>query len=231
MNISNSSEVLEYVKSRGMSDDIIEKYSIGAFPQNIDLLKEHVSEEVMTKKFILKSSYFSDFKDFHKMIIPIINEYGDAVGIAGRCIMSSEETRRIGIPKYKNSSFEKRNVLFGLNNSYNHILKNDRVYIVEGYLDQIAMYKNGIYNSVAIGGTAFSKGHMLKLLRLTTNLFFIFDRDDAGVTSAGRINKRFSDPLVNLSFLRGPEGFKDVDEFFEENSRSDFYKKFKRFEP
>lgn len=231
LNISKSSEVLNYVKSRGMDEDVIQKYNIGAFPQNIDILKKHVSEEVLLKKFILKSPYFSDFKDFHKLIIPIINEYGDAVGIAGRCIMSSEDNKKIGIPKYKNSSFEKRNTLFGLNNSYHEILKNDRVYIVEGYLDQIAMYKNGIYNSVAMGGTAFSKGHLLKLLRITTNLFFIFDRDEAGVASAGRIIKRFDDPLINLSFLRGPEGYKDVDEFFSENSRMDFYKKFKKFKP
>lgn len=231
LNISKSSEVLEYVNSRGIGQEVIDKYSIGAFPQNIDILKKHVSEEVLMKKFILKSPYFSDFKDFHKLIIPIINEYGDAVGIAGRCIMSTEDVKKLGIPKYKNSSFEKRNVLFGLNNSYGEILKNDRVYIVEGYLDQIAMHKNGIYNSVAMGGTAFSKGHLLKLLRLTTNLFFIFDRDEAGVASAGRIKKRFSDPLINLCFLRGPEGFKDVDEFFSKNSRADFYKNFKRFEP
>lgn len=224
-------EVLRYAKSRGLTKEMLLEYKIGAFPQNIEVLKQHVDEEFLSKKCILKSPYHSDFKDFNSFIIPIIDEYGDAVGIAGRSLLPADQIKAIGVPKYKNSSFKKSNHLFGINLAYESILKNDRVFIVEGYLDQMAMHKNGIENTVAMGGTAFSKGHLLKLLRLTTNLFFIFDRDDAGLLSASRIKKRFGDDFININFLRGPKGVKDVDEFFSSKEKSDFFKEFKRFSP
>ena len=229
-NLKNSEDVLGYVKSRGLSDDILSQYKIGFFPQNLDQLKTYVDEEFLFKKCVIKNSYHSDFKDFNKMIIPVFDEHGAPVGIVGRCT-ESINFKALGVPKYKNSSYKKNEVLFGFNMAYDHILKSDRVFIVEGYFDQIAMYKSGIKNVVAMGGTAFSRKHMLKLLRLTNNIFFIYDRDEAGLATAKRIRERFESEFININFLIGPDKYKDVDEFFRENSKRGFFKNFKLFNP
>jgi DNA primase len=229
-NLKNSEEVSTYMQGRGIDDGVVQEYKLGFFPQNLEVLKGYIDEEFLFRNCIVKNSYHSDFKDFNKMIIPVFNEYGEPVGIVGRCT-DSLDFKALGIPKYKNSSYKKNEILFGLNIAYDYILKSDRVFIVEGYLDQIAMYKNGIKNVVAMGGTAFSKKHMLKLLRLTNNIFFIYDRDEAGLATAKRIKDRFENEFININFLIGPEEYKDVDEFFRAKSKRDFFENFKLFSP
>ena len=76
------------------------------------------------------------------------------------------------------------------------------------------MSKNGIKNSVAICGTAFSKKHFLKLARYSDKITFILDSDEAGQKSAERIYNKFINKGIRLRFLKIPDGFKDVDEYF-----------------
>lgn len=230
-NLKKSEDVYQYVKSRGLSEEAIDIYKIGAFPRNTNVLKKYVNIDFLLRKAIYKSPYYSDFSDFNRLIFPVINEYQTCVGIVGRSIMTPVEIDLLGIAKYKNSSYKKNQAVFGINLSYEHILKQNRVYIVEGYLDKITMFMKGVKNCAAMGGTAFSRGHFLRLLRITNNLFFIYDLDDSGMINAKRINSRFGDHMTNINFLRGPEEYKDVDEFFKSNSKSDFYKQFKMFNP
>lgn len=229
-NLKNSEDACEYLRERGINRACAQEYKIGFFPQNVSILKNYVDENFLMKKCILKSPYHSDFCDFNKIIIPIVNEYDEPVGIVGRC-MGSMDHSALGVPKYKNSSFKKSNVLFGFNLAYKSILEKDRVFIVEGYLDHIAMRKNGINECVALGGTAFSKNHLIKLLRLTNNLYFIYDSDEAGQINASRVKSKFDNEFLNMKFLKGPDDIKDVDEFFKKYNRSEFFNKFKKFNP
>jgi DNA primase len=229
-NLKNSDSVCDYLEGRGITEDCIDKYKIGFFPQSLGTLKRYVPEDYLLRKCILKSPYHSDFKDFQRLIIPIYNEHDEAVGIVGRCT-SDINFKMLNIPKYKNSSFKKSNVLFGLNLAYEEILKKDRVFIVEGYLDHVAMTKNGIKECVALGGTAFSGGHLVKLLRLTNNLYFIYDSDESGQITASRVKEKYDSNILNMHFLKGPDDIKDVDEFFKKYKRADFGRKFKKFNP
>lgn len=229
-NLKNSESACAYLKEREITRDCAQEYKIGYFPQNIGILKEYIGENFLIKSCILKNPYHSDFCDFNKLIIPIVNEYGESVGIVGRCLGDTDH-KALGIPKYKNSSFKKSNVLFGLNLAYESILKQDRVYIVEGYLDHVAMRKNGIKECVALGGTAFSKNHLIKLLRLTNNIYFIYDNDEAGLLNASRVKTKFDNEFLNMKFLKGPSDVKDVDEFFRKYNKSEFFREFKKFNP
>ena len=151
-----------------------------------------------------------------------------AVGISGRCLFGRDQMNILNIPKYKNSSYKKSEILYGLNNSYRSIIEKDSVFIVEGYFDQISMYKNGIDNSVAICGTAFSKNHFLKLRRFASKIYFILDNDDAGIRSISSINKKFSKYGTQLKYLKvSNDDFKDIDEFFRSNTLNDFKKQYK----
>jgi DNA primase len=231
-NLKNSEECLSYLRDeRILSDEIIDRYGLGFFPQNTSKLTRFISEESLLRASILDGLGRSQFSDYFYLTFPIENEYGDVVGISGRTLLDEYSRRGIGIPKYKNSSYKKANILYGLNQSKNHILKRKNVYIVEGYFDQISLTKVGIYNSVAICGTAFSKKHFLRLARFTDKMTFLLDSDDAGKESAKRICKKFINRGIKLRFLEAPQPYKDVDEFFRENGKADFFKNFNQIMP
>ena len=209
----------------------MEEYEIGFFPQNPGKLKDFVSEELLLKTNIIDGLNRSQFADYFYLVFAIRNEYGDSVGISGRTLLDDYSRRGIGIPKYKNSSYKKANILYGLNRSKNNILRRKNVYIVEGYFDQISLTKSGIDNSVAICGTAFSKKHFIRLARYTEKMTFILDSDDAGVESAKRIYKKFINRGIKLRFLEPPSPFKDVDEYFRENDKEGFFRDFRQVVP
>jgi DNA primase len=223
-NLQNSSECLSYLKEkRGLSDDLISKYKIGFFPQNPSKLDKYVSSSTLQKLNIVDYSGSSRFSEFFYLIFPIFSEYGEVIGIGGRTLLDEGHRSTLELPKYKNSSFKKSNYLYGLNNSRPYILKEQNVYVVEGYFDHISSDANGIKNSVAICGTAFSKNHFLKLARYTSKITFILDGDDGGRNSMSRIFTKFSNHGVKLRFFLLPEGCKDVDEYFSKVGKKDSF--------
>jgi DNA primase len=223
-NLKNSNECIEYLhETRGLSQDTISKYKIGYFPRSVSKLNKFVSSSVLQKLNITDYSESSRFSEFFYLIFPIFSEYGEPVGIGGRTLLDESQRAALEIPKYKNSSFKKANYLYGLNNSRPYILKEQNVYVVEGYFDHIALDSNGIKNSVAICGTAFSKNHMLKLARYTSKITFILDRDDGGQSSMKRIYSKYSNLGIKLRFLLLPEGYKDADEYFSKGGTKDSF--------
>ena len=233
-NLKNSKKCLKYlIKERQLDKESLVKNNIGFFPQNPSILTEYVSEDLLNKLNILNYSKGSDFSDYFYLIFPIYSEYGEPIGISGRTLLCDEERRYLSIPKYKNSSYKKSNILYGLNHAKSHILSSNNVYVLEGYFDQISMSKNNILNSVAICGTAFSQNHFLKLARYTDRITFILDSDEAGVRSAQRIYSRYISRGIKLRFLKVPGLYKDVDEYFSDpqKNKDTFVKDFKQIIP
>ena len=231
-NIRNSKSCLKYlIKERQLSKRSIIDNKIGFFPQNIDVLTKYVSEDLLNKLNILNYSKDSDFLNYFYLIFPIFSEYGVPVGVSGRTLIGDAERAVLGIPKYKNSSYKKGNILYGLDKAKASCLKNSNVYVVEGYFDQIAMCQNDIENSVAICGTSFSQNHFIKLARYTDKITFILDSDEAGQKSAERIYSKYINKGIKLRFLKVPDGNKDVDEYFRNNNKVDFFRDFKQIIP
>ncbi len=233
-NLKNSKKCLKYlIKDRGLSRECIIRNKIGFFPQNTSTLINHISEKTLSSLSILNYSRGSDFSDYFFLIFPIFSEYGEPVGISGRTILDDSDRAILGIPKYKNSSYKKANILYGLNNAKSSILESNNVYVLEGYFDQISMVRNNLKNSVAICGTAFSQNHFLKLARYTDRITFLLDSDEAGTKSAQRIYSKYINRGIKLRFLKAPDGFKDIDEYFAapSNNRQTFLNDFKQIIP
>jgi len=233
-NLKNSNKCLEYLmKDRQLDKESISKNNIGFFPQNPSVLTKYVSEDLLNKLNILNYSKGSDFSDYFYLIFPIYSEYNEPIGISGRTLLADDERNYLGIPKYKNSSYKKSNILYGLNYAKEHILKSNNVYVLEGYFDQISMSKNSFLNSVAICGTAFSQNHFLKLARYTDRITFILDSDEAGAKSVERIYSKYISRGIRLRFLKVPDSYKDVDEYFSDPSKDKqtFAKDFKQIIP
>jgi len=215
-NLKNSKDCVDYLNSRGFSHYEIEKYSIGFFPQNLNILRKFVNFDKLNSLNIIKSNNDSDFKNYYYLTIPIFNEYGTPIGISGRSLMDEKDLKVLGLSKYKNSSYKKKDVLFGLDKSVKSIVDKNSVWVVEGYFDQISMHKYGCKNVVALGGTAFTRSHFMRLKRYCNKINFLFDNDEAGYTSAKRVYGKFNKYDVNLNFYKLNK-YKDIDEYLYDN--------------
>jgi len=122
-------------------------------------------------------------KFFGRLMFPIVNAGGKILGFGGRVLDA-------GLPKYINSSetplFRKGSTLYGLDQAKEGIRRADRVVVVEGYLDVMALHQFGLSSTVATLGTALTPDHVRLLGRYTQNIVALFDGDDAGRKAAAR---------------------------------------------
>jgi DNA primase len=182
---------LSYLKQRGFSLETIDRFQLGYAPEGWDnLLKFLSSKQVSpalaeTAGLVIarkgKSGFYDRFRD--RIIFPIIDVDTKIVGFGGRVMDDSE-------PKYLNSPetpvYHKSRILFGLNNAREKCRTENTVFIVEGYLDLLALHQSGIENSVATLGTALTAEHIRLLTRYTRRMVLVYDSDEAGIRSAQR---------------------------------------------
>ncbi len=181
----------EYLKKRGINDDSVQIFQIGVTPPHSDGLAQHLIKskaplpEVLELGLIRKSQrnegYYDQMRD--RLVFPLVEPRGRVVGFAGRTLPSAEARGESG-PKYLNSSesmiYKKSQYLYGLYQARPHIRAADRVVIVEGYMDVIGLHQVGIQYAVAVSGTTLTEDHLKQLLRITSNIVLLFDRDAAG---------------------------------------------------
>lgn len=174
--------VLNYLIKRGLNKESIKKWGIGFSDGNIQ--KGIIDDIEITGNLIKKDNYVYDMmKD--RIVFPIYSDDGLLVGFSGRSLSDDKS-----IPKYINSreteNFKKSELLFGLNITKTHILQKNRAIVMEGYMDVIYSYQEGLTNVVGVMGTAFTDKQALKLLKYTNRLILMFDGDDAGRKAALR---------------------------------------------
>lgn len=165
----------------------------------------------MIKKSSRNSSYFDTFRD--RIIFPIWDQRGKLVGFSGRALDAQQ------VPKYLNSQesflFQKKNLLFGFHLARPSILEQRSVILVEGHLDQISMFQQGIKNVVAVMGVGLSEYALNSLKNLTTNFFLGTDSDPAGETAAARLNTMLLQKGLWARYLNYSPA-KDPDEFLQQ---------------
>ncbi|MBM2804721.1 MAG: primase [Deltaproteobacteria bacterium] len=181
---------LDYLKARGVDEATARKYLLGYAPQGGSGLlalmkKENVSLNDALRLGLIGQRGPQQFheKFFARVMFPIVNPAGKVVGFGGRVLDQ-------GMPKYLNSIetplFHKGSTLYGLYQAKEGIRQADRVLVVEGYLDTIALAQFGVAYSVATLGTALTVEHVRALSRYTKNIIALFDGDDAGLKAAAR---------------------------------------------
>ena len=207
---------LEYLKARGVDEATAKKYLLGYAPQTGSGLLSLGKKEKFSVNDALRLGLVGERgpqqyheKFFARVMFPIVNPAGKVVGFGGRVLNQ-------GMPKYLNSSetplFHKGSTLYGLHQAKEGIRQADRVVVVEGYLDAIALAQYGISYSVATLGTALTVEHVRALSRYTKNIIALFDGDDAGRKAAARGFEIFVEAgmLGRAAFL--PQG-EDPDTF------------------
>ena len=213
-----------YMKRRGISEEILNKFGIGYADEKWDSLYgflrgKGISEEKMLDLGLISKSngrYFDKFRN--RVIFPIINTGGKVIGFGGRIIGEGE-------PKYLNSQesniFKKKYNLYGLNLAGGDVRKEDSIILVEGYMDVVSLYQNGVRNVSASLGTALTENQARLIKRYTKNVILSYDADNAGQSAAMRGLDILYKESCRARVLKVTEG-KDPDEFIKKNGRKAF---------
>ncbi len=181
-----------YAKKRGLTEDIIELFSLGYAPAQKDALARemqrlkaplNLAEHLgLVKPDRNGNGHYDMFRD--RLMFPVISHKGDCVGFGGRALSDAQQ------PKYLNSAesdvFQKGQIFYGLNETAKYIRSENFAVVVEGYMDFLALFAAGIQNVVATLGTAMTESHAKLLKRYSPNVVVLYDGDDAGVNGAER---------------------------------------------
>ena len=214
----------QYFRSRGIRDDIIEKFNLGYALQKRDALAQAAQKAGYQAEFLEKTGLcIKGEKGLHdryagRVIFPWLNVSGRVVAFGGRLL----DSRTKGVQqKYVNSPdseiYHKERELYGLFQAKKAIAKEDRVYMVEGYTDVIAMHQCGLENVVANSGTALSVHQIRLLRRFTQNITLLYDGDEAGIHAAMRGTDMLLAEGMNIKVLLLPDG-DDPDSFSRKHS-------------
>jgi DNA primase len=208
--LKKTPRAIDYLKGRGLSGEVAARFGIGYAPDDWQNLKEAVpnyqdASLVETGLVIAgdEGKRYDRFRD--RIMFPIVNVRGQVIGFGGRVLDKGE-------PKYLNSPetplFEKGHELYGLYQAQKAIRAQQRVIVVEGYMDVVALAQHGVEYAVATLGTATTPYHVQKLLRLCDQVVFCFDGDKPGQKAAWRALENALPQLVDgkrLGFLFLPE--------------------------
>lgn len=219
---------MQYFRSRGFRDDIIQKFQLGYDLPNRLALAQAALGKGYQKEFLIKTGicYQNDRGDLidryaGRVIFPWIGLNGKVVGFGGRVL----DARTKGVnQKYVNSPaseiYQKDRELYGIYQAKKAIAKEDWVYMVEGYTDVISMHQCGIENVVANSGTALSLHQIHILHRFTSNITLLYDGDAAGIHAAFRGMDMLLSEGMNIKILLLPDG-EDPDGFARKHTAED----------
>ena len=220
---------MQYFRMRGFRDDVIRKFNLGfdladRYALGREAQAKGYREDYLTATGICYKNDRGELIDRYagRVVFPWTGVSGKVVGFTARVL----DSRTKGVSqKYVNSPdseiFHKDHELYGIWQAKKAIAREDRVFMVEGQADVIAMYQCGVENVVANSGTALSLHQIHMLHRFTSNITLLYDSDAAGIHAALRGTDMLLSEGMNLKVLLLPEG-KDPDEFARTHTADEF---------
>lgn len=185
---------LTYLRERGLTDATIAEFELGVAPPGNDALLRHLvklgfyPDAIKEAGLVAKNDrglYYDFFRN--RIMFPLHNHFGKVVGFTGR-VMPGNDNPDVG--KYVNSHespiFNKSKLLYGFWKTKNAVRDASQAVLVEGQMDFLMAYQDGVKNLVATSGTALTADHVQLVRRLAENLVLSFDNDNAGRAAAER---------------------------------------------
>lgn len=218
-------QALSYLAGRGITQEIIERFTIGYALDNFTALVSSLGKRGCTPETLVqaglvaeggRSGFYDRFRN--RVMIPIKDPRGRIVGFGGRVLDNST-------PKYLNTSetqwFNKRRLLFGLDIAARAIRQTRQAIVVEGYMDAISLHAAGIDNVVASMGTAFAEEQARLLKRMAEEVVFCYDSDSAGRNASVRAVSIARKAGLKVRIAGVPDG-KDPDEYVRHHGKEAF---------
>jgi DNA primase len=210
-----AAEAREYLVSRGITTESVEKFAVGYAPGYPDFLLRRLSgsfgPELLAEAGLVARDRQNTLRDRFRgrVTFPIHDVTGNAVGFGGR-LLQPKDRPPIQAAKYVNSSdspvYHKSSLLYNLHRAKGDIGRDRRAFLVEGYTDVIALDQAGVTEVVATSGTALGEEHVRVLSRFTDRLVLAFDSDEAGARAAERAFQFHQQFAVDFLVLVLPQG-------------------------
>jgi DNA primase len=222
--LKKNTKAIEYLQKRGLKLETIKEWKLGFVENKFNSLFQYLSkmnfkpEEIIQAGLCFqsnkdKSKYFDRFRG--RIIFPIFDNSDRIVGFTGR-IFGREENEKE--PKYLNSPetdiFNKRRILYGFSKNKKNIREKDEAILLEGQMDVLSSWQNGLKNVIASSGTALSEEQLKILKRISDNLIIGYDMDEAGQIATERAIDLAKQSELNVHIISLPENIKDFDEYF-----------------
>lgn len=219
---------MRYFAERGLREDIVRKFQLGYSLDQRDALFKAALRAGYKREYLERTGLIiapdpgqqvlDRFRG--RVIYPIHSLSGKVVAFGGRTLKKGEKTA-----KYVNSPeseiYHKSSELYGLYFAKQLIVKQDRCYLVEGYMDVIGMHQVGVENVVASSGTALTQGQIRLIHRFTNNITVLYDGDSAGIKAALRGIDMLLEEGMNVKVVLLPDG-EDPDSFARKQGASAF---------
>lgn len=218
---------MEYFRSRGFRDDTINKFQLGYAMPEWDALAKTALAKGFKEKYLIDTGLCYRKEDgtlqdrYHgRVIFPVHTVTGRVVAFGGRILGSDKK-----LAKYVNSPesliYHKSNELYGIYQAKQAITRNDRCYLVEGYIDVTSMHQSGVENVVASSGTSLTTGQIRLIHRFTNNITVLYDGDSAGIHASIRGIDMLLAEGMNVKVLLLPDG-DDPDSFARKHTAQEF---------
>ena len=197
-----------YFRSRGLLPETIEKYGLGWAPKSKLAFTQAATQAGYQKEYLLETGLCSEWEDgslhdrfYDRVIFPIHSVSGRVIAFGGRTLLKEKSDK---IAKYVNSKeseiYVKSRSLYGIWFAKTEMARQDKCYLMEGYLDVLSMHQAGILNCVASSGTSLTEEQIRIIRKFTPNVTIMYDGDDAGLHAAlraiGMILKEGMNPRV-----------------------------------
>jgi len=217
-------KAVEYLKERGLKKETLDNFEIGYAPLNNDALTLHLVNagydiaDAERAGLVFKTerkTYMDRFRG--RAMFPVYNTFGKVVGFSGRVLPEYDDGKS---GKYVNSPetpiFNKSRILYGLHETKQFIRDSQVAMLVEGQMDFLMLYQDGVHNVAATSGTALTQHHLEILRKIAERLILAFDSDDAGMIAIERAIDiaHTVDLNVNVFLL---ENDKDAAEYIQKN--------------
>lgn len=216
---------LSYLYGRGITDEAIRKFRLGYSIDRGDALiskarQEGFDLEVFKKIGLVGTSQSGhDYDKFRgRVMFPIRNASGKPVAFGGRAL-KGEAAKYINSPE--TPLYKKSNELYGIYEAKPEIIKSDRVFLMEGYLDVIGSWQASLRNAVASSGTALTESQVSLIHRFTDNVTLIYDGDPAGIKASLRGIDMLLSQKLHVKVLLLPDG-DDPDSFARKHTPEEF---------
>ncbi|MGR5351749.1 DNA primase [Vibrio sp. PNB22_4_1] len=232
-----SKVAIEYLKDRGLSGEIVQKFGIGYVADEWDLVRKNFGQQkdnqdmLVTGGMLIENDKGNRYDRFRgRIMFPIRDRRGRVIGFGGRVLGD-------GTPKYLNSPetpiFHKGKELYGLYEVLQAYREPPRILVVEGYMDVVALAQYGIDYSVASLGTSTTGDHVQLLFRQTNTVVCCYDGDRAGKEAAWRALENALQYLKTgntLKFLFLPDG-EDPDSYVRKYGKAAFEQQIEQATP
>ncbi|HIF9446260.1 TPA: DNA primase [Photobacterium damselae] len=219
---------IDYLKGRGLSGEIVKKFAIGYVPDQWDLVRNRYGRDEASQQALVDMGMLIEndngrrYDRFRgRVMFPILDRRGRVIGFGGRVLGD-------GTPKYLNSPetpiFHKGRELYGLHQVLETHREPERILVVEGYMDVVALAQFGVDYAVASLGTSTTSEHIQTLFRQTSTVVCCYDGDRAGREAAWRAMEQALPYLLDgreLKFMFLPDG-EDPDTYIRQYGKEEF---------